>query len=92
MSEKETVEQKSQGNIDVINQNLVETNVRFLGDKTSISQVVQLLAYIRHALKYNDHIHIDVEIGKYVVNSPFAFDVNGQEIADLVPQKTININ
>ena len=82
----------SQTDIDVINSNLVETNIRFLGDKSTISQIVQLLAYIRHAVKYNDHLHIDVEIGKYVMNSPLAFDVNGQEIADLVPQSTAHIN
>lgn len=81
-----------QASIDVINKNLVETQVRLLGDKTTIGQVVQLLAYIRHAIKYNDHIHLDVEIGKYVMNTPFAFDVNGQEIADLVPQEKTNIN
>ena len=89
MSENKELQQTD---IDVINSNLVETNIRFLGDKNTISQIVQLLAYIRHAVKYNDHLHIDVEIGKYVMNSPLVFDVNGQEIADLVPQNIAHIN
>ena len=86
------VQNEQQQNVEIINQNLVETQIKILGDKTTISQVVQLLAYIRHAIKYNLNTHIDVQIGKYVMNTPFAMDVNGQEIQDLVTQSKAEIN
>jgi len=37
MSENKELQQTD---IDVINSNLVETNIRFLGDKNTISQIV----------------------------------------------------
>ena len=81
-----------QQDVEIINKNLVETQIKILGDKTTISQVVQLLAYIRHAIKYNLSTNIDVQIGKYVMNTPFAMEVNGQEIQDLVTQNKAEIN
>lgn len=78
--------------IDVINKNLVETTIRMLGDVTTISQVIELLAYIRHGVKNNLNTEIKVKIGKNIVNTPFAFDVNGQEIKDYILQSEIEIN
>lgn len=78
--------------IDETNHRLVETNVRFVGDKSTISQVVMLLAYIRHAVKNNLRKDINVEIGKYVANKELLFDVNGQEIDDFISQDFIEIN
>lgn len=37
-------------NIEVINKSIGDADVTFYGDLTTISQVVQLLAYIRHAI------------------------------------------
>jgi len=39
--------------VDLHNANMVETNVRLLGDRTIIAEIVQLLAYIRNGLKNN---------------------------------------
>lgn len=79
-------------NIENNNQDLVETNIRIIGNKRPITQVVQLLAYIRHAIKYNIQTDIKISIGKNVANTNFLFDVNGLEIPDLITQKEVEIN
>lgn len=79
-------------NIDLINKNLVETTVRFIGNKQTICQVVKLLAYIRHAVKNSKQTNISVNVGKHIVNTDFTFDVNDTEIPDLITQNTIDIN
>lgn len=72
--------------------NVVETHVRFVGNMSTISSIVKLLAYIRHAVKNNLTTDLTVSIGKHIVNTELAFDVNNQEISDYKIQKTIEIN
>lgn len=74
------------------NQNLVTTDIRMLGNSTTICQIVQLLAYIRHAIQTNTQYNIQVLIGNNVANSEFTFDVNGMEVQDYIPKPTIEIN
>lgn len=75
-----------------VNNKLVETNIKIIGDKTIICQIVQLLAYIRHSLKNNNKDTIKVNIGNTIANSQFMFDVNGLEIPDFITQNTIEIS
>ena len=75
-----------------INRRLVETNVRFIGDKDTISQIVLLLAYIRHAVKNNLKTDIKVSIGNNIVNKELMFDVNNQEISDYITKDILEIN
>ena len=75
-----------------INRRLVETNVRFIGDKDTISQIVLLLAYIRHAVKNNLKTDIKVSIGNNIVDKELMFDVNNQEISDYITKDTLEIN
>lgn len=89
--EAEEFDEQSQ-NIEVINSNLVETDVHLIGDMTTISQVIQLLAYIRNVIKNNHQKDIVVKIGKNVINVPFAMSVNAQEIKDYIAQDSIEIN
>lgn len=79
-------------NINVINSNLVETNIRFYGDVKTITQIVQLLAYIRHAIKYNLKTDINVKICHNIINTPLVMDVNEQEISDYITQSNVEIN
>jgi hypothetical protein len=74
------------------NPNLVDTQIKIIGDRRPVNQVIKLLAYIRHAIKNNLQTEIKVKIGHNVVNSDFLFDVNNFEIPDLITQKTIEIN
>ena len=76
----------------VFKSNLVETDVRIIGDSQARSQVVLLLAYIRHALRNNLHTKIEVEVGKDIANVDFAFDVNQQEIKDYITKESIIIS
>ena len=48
-----TMHFSSQGELDEYNNNLVETTIKLVGDRTAIAQTVQLLAYIRHAIRNN---------------------------------------
>lgn len=86
------MEFNTQAELDAYNNSLVETNVRLVGDKTVIGQVVQLLAYIRHAVRNNMKVKIDVNIANTVANVPFMMDVNGLEVPDLVTVKKTQIN
>ena len=83
---------ESQAQLDNYNNNLVETNVRLMGDKTVVAQVVQLLAYIRHALRNNIKTSIQVNMPVTVANVPFMIDVNGLEVPDLVTVNKTQIN
>ncbi len=82
----------SQADLDNYNNSLVETNVRLMGDKTVVGQVVQLLAYIRHAVRNNLKTSIEVNINNTVANVPLMFDVNGIEVPDLVTVDKVQVN
>ncbi len=71
---------------------LVDSQVIFVGDKTTICQVVQLLAYIRHAIQNNMKTDIKVKIGYNITNSDFMFSVNGLQIPDFRTQDEAEIN
>lgn len=83
---------ESQAQLDNYNNNLVETHVRLMGDKTVVAQVVQLLTYIRHALRNNLKTSIQVDIPITVANVPFMIDANGLEVPDLVTVNKVQIN
>lgn len=82
----------SQAELDSYNNNLVETNVRLMGDKTVIAQVIQLLAYIRHAIRNNINTTIEVDLQNTVANVPFMLDANGMQVPDLVTVEKVRIN
>lgn len=82
----------SQADLDKYNNSLVDTNVRLIGDKTIVAEVVQLIAYIRHAIKNNMEKDITVSIGNTVANVPFAFSVNDMAIPDLTTVDRMQIN
>lgn len=83
---------QTQGDIDNYNNNLVEVNVRLMGDKTVVGQVLQLLSYIRHAVRNNIKTTIDVDINNTVANVPFMLDANGLEVPDLVTVSRTQVN
>lgn len=74
------------------NVSLTETDVHMFGDRTVIAEIVQLLAYIRHAVKNNLQTEIRVRVGGTVVNSELMFDVNGCQVPDLRTQPEIDVN
>ena len=82
----------SQVELDKYNNSLVDTTVRLLGDKTIVAEIVQLLAYIRNALKNNSSKVISVNVNNTVANVPFTFSVNDMAIPDLNAVESIQIN
>ena len=82
----------SQAELDSYNNNLVDTNVHLMGDATVVAQVVQLLSYIRHALKNNMKTTIEVDIPNTVANVEFMMDVNGMQVPDLVAVSKTQVN
>ena len=83
---------QTQSELENYNSNLVETNIRLMGDKTVVAQTVQLLAYIRHAIRNNLTTKIQVDLPNTAANVPFMMDVNGMEIPDLVTVERVQIN
>lgn len=71
---------------------LVESNIKVIGDKSTVCEVIQLLAYIRHAIKNKQQIKIEVNVGSKVNSDFFGFQVNDQEIKDYISQEYIEIN
>lgn len=71
---------------------LVESNIKVIGDKSTVCEVVQLLAYIRYAIKNKQQIKIEVNVGSKVNSDFFGFQVNDQEIKDYIAQSYIEIN
>ena len=90
--EKKRIEDSRNETVEQTNARLVDTLVHFVGDKSTISQVVMLLASVRHAVKNNLRKDIVVQIGKNVVNKELLFDVNNQEIDDYIAKDFIEIN
>ena len=82
----------SQAELDSYNNNLVDTNIHLIGDATVIAEVVQLLSYIRHALKNNMKTKIEVNLPNTAANVEFMMDVNGMQVPDLVTVGKIQIN
>lgn len=91
-NENEVARETISSEVTVFKPNLVETDVRIIGDSRAISQTVLLLAYIRHALRNNLHTKIEVEVGKDIANVDFAFDVNQQEIQDYITKESVTIS
>lgn len=76
----------------VYDPNITDSQIKIIGDFTTICQIVKLLAYIRYAINNNEQTEFTVNIGKKLVNRKLMFDVNGSEVPDIISQKTIEIN
>lgn len=57
--------------------------IEMFGDKSTLTQVVMLLACVRSIIKSQTPGEIRLNIGKHVASDNFAFSVNGQEIVDV---------
>lgn len=70
----------------------IETDIKIIGNKNTITQIVILMAYIRHIIKSNKPSDILLKIGKNRSGDFFAIQVNDYEIDDINPTKTLEIN
>lgn len=85
-------EQAAAENTTQFNQNLTNSLIRVIGDKYTVCQVVQLLAYIRHAIKEDKPTEIKLKIGTKIAGGQFLFDVNQLEVPDYITQDVVEIN
>lgn len=69
-----------------------EADIQMFGDKTTLTQIILLLAYIRHHIQTKTPGEIKVSVGKHLETEAFNFSVNDEEIQQIVPQKEIEIN
>ncbi len=69
-----------------------DTDIKIIGDKTTNTQVVMLLAFLRDAIQSNKETEIKVTVGKHMKNRFFAMQVNGEEIPQIIAEKEIEIN
>ena len=68
-------------------------NVDMFGDKTTLTQIVILLSYIRQYVQSRTPGEIKVSIGKHLnPTEAFTFVVNGEEVPQAIPTKEIEIN
>jgi len=69
-----------------------EASVDMFGDKTTLTQIVLLLTYIRYHIQNKIPGDIKVSIGKRLETEAFSFSVNEQEVPQIKPEKEIEIN
>lgn len=81
----------SRAEVELRNISLTETDVHMVGDGIVIAQIVQLLSYIRHAIKNNFNGEITLQFGQELANAEFNLDVNGCEIPDLIPPDKVQL-
>lgn len=92
VEEEEELLQKQMRENQIKNFKIGNSEVRLIGDKIILVQVIKLLAYIRHAIQNGMKTSIDVKIGQRIANAEFTFDVNQLPIDDLITQDKIVIS
>lgn len=76
----------------VQNMRLGNAQIKLLGDKLTLVQVVKLLAYVRHAVNSHQEVELKVKIGSHIADGQLMFDVNGFEVPDCITQDEIEID
>lgn len=71
---------------------LVESDIKVIGDKSTVCQLTMLIAYIRHAIQTKQCHDITVRVGSKSNSDFFGFQVNNREIKDYITQNLIEIN
>lgn len=66
--------------------------IKLLGDKRVLSEIIMLLADIRHILNQDSSQTLTIDINKKHGANPIMFTVNNQEIQDYKPNDIHYIN
>lgn len=74
------------------NNQLDDSTIYIVGDRDTISQVIQFLAYVRNVIQNKKQKKITVNIGSKMNSEFFNFDVNGIQIRDRIAQNYTEIN
>lgn len=71
---------------------LAEATVKLIGDRATVCQVVQLLAFVRNAIRNGTKKSISIDVCGKVNGGKLMFDVNGMEIPDLIAPDRMEID
>lgn len=69
-----------------------EADIQMFGDKTTLTQIVILLSYLRYHIQNKIPGDIKVSVGKHLETEAFNFSVNEQEVPQIKPETEIEIN
>lgn len=69
-----------------------ETEIKLVGDMSTIREIVILLSYIRNILDEGRSQDIVVSVGKNIKAEAFGMAVNNMEIPDIKSKDTATIN
>lgn len=69
-----------------------ETEIKLVGDLSTIREIVILLSYIRNILDEGRSQDIVVSVGKNIKTEGFGMAVNNMEIPDIKSKDTATIN
>ena len=69
-----------------------EADIQMFGDKTTLTQIVILLAYIRSLIQAKTSGEIKVSVGKNLESEMFTFSVNGEEVPQMIASPEVEIN
>lgn len=78
--------------MDIANNNNKPVFLKILGNKRVLSELIMLLADIRHILNQDDSKTITLHINNKHGSNPILFTVNDQEIEDYKPSSEHYIN
>ena len=67
-------------------------DIRLIGDRTTMREIVLLLAYIRDILDEHRQADVMVHVGYNLKTDPLNFSVNNQEVPSLRAREQISIN
>lgn len=69
-----------------------DIDVKLFGEKTTLTQVVILLAFLRDLIQKKEPGEIKISVGKHLETDVFSFTVNGQEVPHAKAEKEMEIN
>lgn len=67
-------------------------DVKLFGERTTLTQVVILLAFLRDLIQKKEQGEIKISVGKHLETDVFSFTVNDQEVPHVKAQKEMEIN
>ena len=69
-----------------------DVTIQLVGDKSTLTDIVFLLAYVRDMIVNKQSGEIRVNVGKHLDSEYFGFTVNGEPVAKIKAEKFIDIN
>lgn len=69
-----------------------DADIHIFGERTTLTQIVVLLAYLRDMIQSKTPGDLKLSVGKHLDTDVFSFTVNGQEISHIKAARELEIN